>query len=183
MILDIRDLPDTGLSFERAIDLPDLGREQGAPLGVSRVLLTGRVVPGIQGVDLSGRVSSKVELECSRCLEPYRHEIRADFFLRIVPEPPEGDPRQRETGSGDHEMAPGDASIFRASGGKADLRTVACEQIYLNLPLKPICRVACAGLCPTCGVNRNRIECGCRSAELGPRLTPLMDLKNQLEDS
>jgi uncharacterized protein len=71
--------------------------------------------------------------------------------------------------------------VFRVEGHRADLRAVAAEQIQLALPLKPLCREGCAGLCPTCGANRNRIECGCRSTEVDPRLSALLDLRDRLD--
>ena len=63
-----------------------------------------------------------------------------------------------------------------------DVRRVAeivAEQILLGQPLKPVCREDCAGLCQTCGVNRNRIKCGCRRDEVDPRLAPLLDIKDR----
>ena len=44
------------------------------------------------------------------------------------------------------------------------------EQIFLTLPMKRLCREACAGLCPTCGVNRNTRPCSCPPVETGSRL-------------
>jgi uncharacterized metal-binding protein YceD (DUF177 family) len=44
-----------------------------------------------------------------------------------------------------------------------DLAALVSEQIYLNLPLKPLCSLECRGLCPTCGVNRNLTRCGCEA--------------------
>ena len=60
---------------------------------------------------------------------------------------------------------------------------MAAEQILLNLPLKPVCEPGCKGLCPTCGVNRNQIECDCRSEAVDPRFAPLLDLKERMSDS
>ena len=75
------------------------------------------------------------------------------------------------------------AGEYLAEGGRAELDVIASEQIYLNLPLKPLCREDCQGLCPTCGANRNRLKCGCRSEELDPRLAPLLELKKKLDGS
>jgi hypothetical protein len=63
--------------------------------------------------------------------------------------------------------------------GGADLSEIAAEQIYLGLPLKPVCKNDCRGLCPVCGVNRNLEECACVGEEIDPRLAPLLAFKRR----
>src|SRR5262249_1693731 len=46
-------------------------------------------------------------------------------------------------------------------GGEIDLSGFVHELICLALPVKPLCREECAGLCPRCGVDRNAGACGC----------------------
>jgi uncharacterized protein len=50
------------------------------------------------------------------------------------------------------------------------------ENVLLNLPLQPLCRADCRGLCPHCGVNLNESSCGCQVQEDDPRLAPLQHL-------
>jgi uncharacterized protein len=70
-----------------------------------------------------------------------------------------------------------------APEGKIGLEDVASEQLYLNLPLKPICNPSCKGLCPTCGTNRNLGACDCTPEEIDPRLAPLLPFKRKLQGS
>ncbi len=58
-------------------------------------------------------------------------------------------------------------------GRRIDLRTLAVEQIQLELPLKPVCRQDCQGLCPQCGGNRNQVSCDCNPAPVDPRWAAL----------
>ena len=174
MFLDLRRLADDGLCFDRRLDLPGPRGEDGEPLVVGRARLAGRATPGARGVDLSARLEARLRLLCSRCLEPHALDLDTEFQLRIVAD-------AVEFGVGETELAAEDAALFYAREQKADLRTIATEQVYLNLPLKSVCREDCAGLCPTCGANRNRIKCTCRRAEVDPRLLPLMDLKHKME--
>jgi uncharacterized protein len=51
------------------------------------------------------------------------------------------------------------------------------EQFYLALPMKPLCRDACAGLCSQCGTNLNTGTCQCTPQWEDPRLAPLKGLK------
>ena len=39
------------------------------------------------------------------------------------------------------------------------------ELVALALPVQPLCREDCAGLCPRCGADRNRESCRCREIE------------------
>ena len=51
------------------------------------------------------------------------------------------------------------------------------EQLYLALPMKPLCREDCKGLCPNCGTNWNRGTCDCKQGWEDPRLAALNKLK------
>jgi len=42
-----------------------------------------------------------------------------------------------------------------------DLEPLARDAIVLELPMAPLCREDCLGLCPQCGADRNEGECGC----------------------
>jgi uncharacterized protein len=61
---------------------------------------------------------------------------------------------------------------------RLDLGEAVREQILLGLPLKPLCREDCQGLCPRCGKDRNLGPCGCAPEEEpgDSRLEPLRRL-------
>ncbi len=61
-----------------------------------------------------------------------------------------------------------------------DLEVVAREAILLDLPLAPLCRLDCAGLCPTCGTDLNLGSCGCAPAVGDHRWTALDALRAEL---
>ena len=46
---------------------------------------------------------------------------------------------------------------------------ILIEQLQLNVPMKPLCRPDCKGLCPDCGADLNEGACSCGSR---PRSTP-----------
>jgi uncharacterized protein len=54
-------------------------------------------------------------------------------------------------------------------GAQIDIEPVAREAVLLELPLAPLCRPDCAGLCPQCGADRNEVGCGCRLELHDPR--------------
>ena len=44
-----------------------------------------------------------------------------------------------------------------------DLAPLAHDAIFLDLPLAPLCREDCKGLCPFCGIDRNEASCECQA--------------------
>jgi uncharacterized protein len=176
MFLDFSAIPAEGLSVDRRFELTEPSEADGKRLVPAPVRIVGRARQGPRGVELEARLEATVRLECSRCLEPFEMPAGGDFALVIVSE-------ATEFGIGEKRLVLEDAKLFYADRGKVDLRGIAREQIHLNLPLKPVCREDCGGLCPTCGANRNRIECSCQPAEIDPRLAPLLALKKKMDGS
>jgi uncharacterized protein len=174
MFIDINKIDEDGLSLERKLDLSDLDDGSGQPISVREAVLRGSVVRSGEAGILAGRLEARVGLACARCLEPFEVPIGNEFSLRLVAEEP-------LPGAG---TDPGDEddALFHAPEGRADLREIAIEQIYLSLPMKPICRDDCKGLCPACGANRNSVECGCPDDDGDPRLAPLRELKQRMSD-
>jgi uncharacterized protein len=75
------------------------------------------------------------------------------------------------------EVAADDLGLTEYSGDEIDLGQMMREQFYLALPMKPLCRQDCQGLCPVCGKNRNRETCSCESTWVDPRFEVLRNFK------
>ncbi len=179
MRLDIRDLDQDGAHFEGPLALPNLPLFGDEQVVVRQATLAGTAVPGSFGADLRARLDARIELTCVRCLEPYETELSVRFELILVP----GEREPDAAPDGPSESEPDPALFYPVPDGIADLASVAREQIYLNLPLKPVCAETCRGLCPTCGANRNRLECGCQNEAVDPRLAPLLEFRKRLPNS
>ena len=119
---------------------------------------------------LVGHLRTELELPCSRCLEPYRFSIDTDFDQRYLPASAASTEVEREVQEDDLET-----SYY--SDDQIDLGELMREQFYLALPMKPLCRPDCHGLCPQCGTDLNTGSCDCAPAWEDPRLAPLRDLK------
>jgi len=94
------------------------------------------------GISVVGTVRAPWEGECRRCLGPVRGEISATVNELFVREPEEGE-------------------AYPILGQQIDLEPLAREALVLALPLAPLCRPDCAGLCPTCGADLNDGPCRC----------------------
>ena len=124
---------------------------------------------------LAGRVATVLEQTCSRCLEPFRQTIDAPFDVRYLPQ-------SETTGSAEREVEEDDLSDAFYRDEQIDLRQLMEEQFYLALPMKPLCREDCKGLCPTCGANLNETTCKCQVRWEDPRLASLKALMNRDHD-
>ena len=119
---------------------------------------------------LAGHTKTTLELPCSRCLEPLRAPIDLPFDLRYQP-------HTVNTGEGEREIEEDDLSTAFYENDEIDLGQLMREQFYLSLPMKPLCREDCSGLCPVCGTNLNRGTCTCRRDWDDPRMAALKNLK------
>ena len=119
---------------------------------------------------LVGRVRTELELTCSRCVEPYRFPIDADFDHRYLP----GSEASTEQ---DREVAEEDFETSYYADDQIDLGELMREQFYLALPMKPLCSEDCKGLCAQCGTNLNTGTCDCAPVWEDPRLAALKQLK------
>jgi uncharacterized protein len=125
---------------------------------------------------LVGRVQTTLELTCSRCLEPFAWPLSAEFDLRYQP-------HVQNRGEGEREVEEDDLTTAFYEHDEIDLGQLMYEQFYLSVPMKPLCRDDCRGLCPTCGTNWNRGACACRNEWEDPRFAALNALKESRDDA
>lgn len=124
---------------------------------------------------VSGRATTRLELVCSRCLEPFEVPVNAAFDLQYVPQ-------QANSGEGEREIGEEDLATAYYQDGALDVTDLLREQFQLALPMKPLCVEACRGLCRDCGANLNRTSCDCDPKWEDPRLAPLKGLLNRTKE-
>ena len=125
---------------------------------------------------LVGTLSTVLELTCSRCLEPFPLPLDAPFDLRYMPQ------IENAAGATD-EVEDEDLSEAFYRDDAIDLGQLMDEQFYLALPMKPLCRPDCKGLCPNCGTNLNVATCDCQVRWEDPRLSSLKALIDRNKDN
>jgi uncharacterized protein len=124
---------------------------------------------------LVGGVSTTLEQSCSRCLEPFRQTVDSAFDVRYLPQ-------SENIGRDEREVEEDDLSDAFYRDEQIDLRQLMEEQFYLALPMKPLCRDDCKGLCPNCGTNLNETTCKCEVRWEDPRLAGLKAWMNRDND-
>ena len=123
-------------------------------------------------VRLVGRLDAALELGCSRCLEPFPLVVGVDVDLLYLPV-------SDNTTAGEVRIEESDLRVAFYRGDQIDLGQLMHEQFQLALPMKPLCRTDCRGLCAVCGGNRNTTACQCVARWDDPRLAVLKGLLNQ----
>ena len=171
MILDLRRLAggveEVDRQFEAsAFDIPADDFRVVAPVAVqAQAYKTGGKVR------LVGRLKATLEVTCSRCLEAMRVPVDSAFDLLFL-----GASEHAE--AGDQEVPDEDVGVSFYQNDQIDLGETIREQFYLALPMKAVCREDCQGLCPVCGINRNREVCSCQHEWVDPRLEVLRKIKS-----
>ena len=156
--------------FERTFQPSDVEQEGDAYRVVAPVHVALEIHKDKDRFRLVGTVRTELELDCGRCLEPFRLPLDGAFDLRYLPASELSNEDEREVTEEDL-----DTSFYRED--QIDLNELLREQFYLALPMKPLCRDECRGLCPQCGTNLNTEACHCTSGWEDPRLAPLRELK------
>ena len=116
---------------------------------------------------LVGQLATRLELACSRCLEPFEVPVDVQIDLRYLP--------QALAGNRDEDPDQDPTTTFYTDD-RLDLGQMVQEQCYLAVPMKPLCRTDCQGLCPMCGTNLNAERCSCEPRWVDPRLAALQAL-------
>jgi len=107
-----------------------------------------------RGIFGRAQFTTSVRLECSRCLELYVENLPIQFDEEYFP--------VVDVNTGLPVRIPHDSFAFTINERhELDLGPAVREYGLLASPMKPLCRVDCAGLCPECGVNRNLEPCTC----------------------
>jgi uncharacterized protein len=146
MIVRVSELEESGLRIEGVEAFAGAFSDPSWRLDAAAL----EVTPDGAEVFVRGRLAATVPLTCSRCVEEFEASVVAEIDVRVVP---------RVTGS-----------------DSTDLSQLVNNETALALPMKPLCRADCKGLCVVCGVNRNAVACTCAQRPPDPRLAALREL-------
>jgi uncharacterized protein len=102
----------------------------------------------------SGQLAARTAAACARCAEEFDDARGRPFRFVLAP---------RVIGyESEHSLRDEDLEFSLYDGEQIDLSPLIREQVLLALPTRALCQEDCRGLCPRCGANLNRGDCGCR---------------------
>lgn len=140
------------------------------PSLIIRDALVGQIemIRTADGILIRGELATAVELQCDRCLEPFIQKVEFEIEEEFRPA------IDMNTGAkiscDEEEMRIDEHHIL-------DLTELVRQSILLALPMHPVCRPNCLGLCDQCGQNLNEGPCDCKETMVDPRLEILRKLK------
>jgi len=149
LVLDTRELgrrPGSMRSLSRSVPAPAhlgvdvLGVQEGSGLELDL-----RLESVVEGVLVSGTVTATMSGECVRCLDPVTGPLVVD--LQELYAFPGARPGTGPDEDDDTEPLP------EMNGDLIDLEPALRDAVVLALPLRPLCRDDCPGLCPECGTR------------------------------
>jgi uncharacterized protein len=155
-----KDIGEGGIDLRVAVSEAWLAAEcpdASLTLTEAGMCLEGRLEAAGQGYLLRGTLRGQLLVTCARCLEPAPVEVESPMAVTFVE-------RDRDEAS-DSEESEGDVVPFEH--GTIDLGRPIRDEILLAVPMSPVCRPDCAGICPVCGRNRNLTPCDCDKQALG----------------
>ena len=112
-----------------------------------------------QGLLLTGEFEARLDVECGRCLNIFEHTVHWDM-IELFAFHPKVDSEELQL--------PEDAQI--------DLAPIVRDYAFTEVPINPVCKPDCKGLCPTCGQDLNKKDCGHRRDENDSPFASLKDL-------
>ena len=119
----------------------------------------------VEGILMTGTVRAGTVLLCARCLDEFPSQVDLEVCELFA-------------GPG-HEQSVEDEA-YRVEGNEVDLEPMLRDALTLALPLHPLCRAECPGLCARCGRRLDVGSCDCFQKETDPRWAELDALREKL---
>lgn len=170
MRIELEKLEGAKGQFAHVFEVGDLSLEDERARLKGPAEVRGSVQRNDQKVQVRGKVSAEVELDCDRCLRPITLAIATGFEVDYVPA---GNyPAEQFAELQDDDLG---LSVF--DGEAIDIDDLVREQVILTLPARALCGENCKGLCSVCGIDKNLKDCECESRLVDPRWAALDDLR------
>jgi uncharacterized protein len=153
--------------FEVPFTADELAREPLVDVRPARI--AGEISRVEGGHALTATVAWGGLLECSRCLAPYDFSHEEDFSLVLYP--------RKTISEAELSLDKDDLDAYFYDEPIVPVAPIVEERIQIAIPMKPLCREDCRGLCPQCGGDRNVSECNCVVEFIDPRWRALQLLR------
>lgn len=135
---------------------------------------TAQVFGSERGALLHLQLKGQVEIRCARCLQPFRLPVHLQISEEFRTGP-------ATAGAAELQSDKDGSTFVQVEDGAIPVDEVVRQHLLLALPMKPLCREDCAGLCPRCGANLNEGACQCQPEAGDPRFAALRKLLDSPE--
>jgi DUF177 domain-containing protein len=149
------------VGFKRDFHIEIQQLQLGPDLALENFNLNLTVSRTYQGLLADARIAAIARMECVRCLDEFGQPLQASFTELF--------PFSNKTLS--------ESGLLYPESGIIDFGPMVREYLTLEIPINPVCRPDCLGLCPICGENRNLRDCEHDNHDIDERFSPLGTLK------
>ena len=164
MIIEIERIPEEGLKVSRDFEFTCDELVEENTVFLEPVHVEGTVRRVGDEVLIRGRITTRLNFVCCRCLTPFEFPVDSVFDLIFLPDELDDAKEQLDTE---------DVDMLFYQKRSIDLENVVLEQLNLTFPLRPLCSDDCQGLCPVCGNLVDEGSCSCAKSETDHRLDKL----------
>ena len=113
-----------------------------------------------QGLIVQADFSAETTLECVRCLNDFEQSLNWDFTELYA----------------FSKKSVSESGLIMPEDGHIDLQSLIREYALLEIPIKPLCKPNCKGLCSVCGEDLNLNDCGHKDIAEESPFSALKDL-------
>ena len=169
MRITVSNIPDSGLEEElkMSVTLLDNITADNIPVSLKIFRVGDKVL-------INGNAAAEAPLQCSRCLENFSYPLDVNFEAEYIP-------FQEFIGTGE-ELLREELDISFYENDQIDIEEIVSEHLLLAVPMKPLCKSDCRGICPQCGINLNTDSCKCDVKEIDPRLSALKEFQRIMKN-
>jgi uncharacterized protein len=191
MYIDLAQLEEGTTTIRNFVEPPESFTTQDPSLRLIQPVETRmQILKTGNHILVNGEIRTTVTLNCSRCLETIQSPANTQFALELRPKPVSGAKSQPKSDSwkikedetefeDDEEIGfqIEESDIVYYTSNRIDLSEEVRQYLELAIPIQPLCKEDCAGLCSRCGTNLNKGKCSCPPLE--PE-NPFSELKQKI---
>ncbi len=163
------------LEWQETLEFPPEHLGSGLLEAVGPIECRGRLQFVPPGFLLRAELSYQQTLACIRCLKPVHVTSEGDFEVLLMV----GADRAGAS-VGAIELEETDLNVLSVDGEEIETSPILIEQILLQVPMKPLCREDCRGICPRCGSDRNETPGCCSETGYDSNWSELQSLRDRL---
>ena len=175
LVIKVTQIPEEGLVLNETLprewltNIPEFSQEADTHLE-GEIQVRGKLIMEGENLRLKGNLSATLATLCTRCGEQIQCPLASDFEVVMM----RGTESELKS---ELDLTPEDLTRGYYDGLEVDLSPWFQEEIALVVPIQPLCKEDCKGLCPNCGADLNREPCTCQKSGSDPRLAILKNLK------
>lgn len=170
MLINVTKVKSTNQTVERVdiCEAVDAAAYDYAELRLTKPLhFVGVIENAAPFLELRGDLTTSLELVCSRCLQSFGMDLQLEIA-------------EVYTNKADSLSEDDEINFFE--GDEIDIAPALLKAVFMELPMHPLCRQSCKGICPQCGADLNVSPCTCENDNVDIRLEKLKNLFDSMKN-